>query len=217
MAMARRLLRLAAIAAVTAQQQTQTTTTFQQGAKKEWTFGDNQYKKVRDAVKPTGGGMEDERWKLDDRSECYSGTDEYMLRSVFCDAECLSDNKNDPNCAGPWYCARTKVCEEFHDPDNRDNVDPENRKCAIIRSCANHSQCYPTVAEQKAMGISTANADLSNLDDTPFKYEIAGFTVETTCCVNKKAYKHDVDIPCNAAARRGVGVVVVLLVALLCN
>ena len=123
--MARRLLRLIAIAAVTAQQQTQTTTTFQQGAKKEWTFGDNQYKKVRDAVKPrTGGGMEDERWKLDDRSECYSGTDEYMLRSVFCDAECLSDNKNDPNCAGPWYCARTKVCEEFHDPDNRDNVDP---------------------------------------------------------------------------------------------
>ena len=84
--MARRLLRLATIAAVTAQQ-TQTTTTFQQGAKKEWTFGDNQYKKV-------------------------------------------------------------------------------------------------------------------------------GFTVETTCCVNKKAYKHDVDIPCNAAARRGVGVVV-LLVALL--
>ena len=74
--MARRLLRLAAIAAAAAQQ-TQTTTTFQQGAKKEWTFGDNQYKKVRDAVKPrTGGGMEDERWKLDDRSECYSGTDE---------------------------------------------------------------------------------------------------------------------------------------------
>ena len=64
------------------------------------------------------------------------------------------------------------------------------------------------------MGISTASSDLSNLDDTPFKYEIAGFTVETTCCVNKKAYKHDVDIPCNAAARRGVGVVV-LLVALL--
>ena len=164
--MARRLLRLIAIAAATAQQQTRTTTTSQQGAKKEWTFGDNQYKKVRDAVKPrTGGGMEDERWKLDDRSECYSGTDEYMLRSVFCDAECLSDNKNDPNCAGPWYCARTKVCEEFHDPDNRDNVDPENRKCAIIRSCANHSQCYPTVAEQKAMGISTATADLSNLDE----------------------------------------------------
>ena len=66
------------------------------------------------------------------------------------------------------------------------------------------------------MGVSTANADLSNLDDTPFKYKIAGFTVETTCCVNKKAYKHDVDIPCNGAARRGVGVVV-LLVALLCN
>ena len=212
--MARRLLRLATIAAATAQQQTQTTTTFQQGAKKEWSFGDNQYKRVRDAVKPrTGGGMEDERWKLDDRSECYSGTDEYMLRSVFCDAECLSDNKNDPSCAGPWYCARTKVCEEFHDPDNRDNVDPENRKCAIIRSCANHSQCYPTAAEQKAMGVSTVNADLTNLDDTPFKYEIAGFTVETTCCVNKKAYKHDVDIPCNAAARRGVAVAA--LVALL--
>ena len=66
------------------------------------------------------------------------------------------------------------------------------------------------------MGISTVNADLTNLDDTPFKYKIAGFTVETTCCVNKKAYKHDVDIPCNGAARRGVGVVV-LLVALLCN
>ena len=66
------------------------------------------------------------------------------------------------------------------------------------------------------MGISTASSDLSNLDDTPFKYEIAGFTVETTCCVNKKAYKHDVDIPCNGAARRGVGIVVVL-VALLCN
>ena len=37
------------------------------------------------------------------------------------------------------------------------------------------------------MGISTVNADLSNLDDTPFRYKIAGFTVETTCCVNKKA------------------------------
>ena len=202
--MARRLLRLTTIIAVTAQQ-TKTTTTFEQGARKEWRFGDNQYKRVRDAVKPTGGGMEDERWKLDDRSECYSGTDEYMLRSVFCDAECLSDDKNDPNCAGPWYCARTKVCEAFHgDLSGRDDVDPENRKCAIIRSCANHSQCYPTAAEQKAMGISTASSDLSNLDDTPFKYEIAGFTVETTCCVNKKAYKHDVDIPCNAAARRGV-------------
>ena len=58
--MARRFLRLAAIAAAAAQQ-TQTTTTFQQGAKKEWTFGDNQYV-VRDAVKPgNGGGMEDER------------------------------------------------------------------------------------------------------------------------------------------------------------
>ena len=44
--------------------------------------------------------------------------------------------------------------------------------------------------------------------------KIAGFTVETTCCVNKKAYKHDVDIPCNAAARRGVGVFVVLVALL---
>ena len=52
------------------------------------------------------------------------------------------------------------------------------------------------------------------MDDTPFKYEIAGFTVETTCCVNKKAYKHDVDIPCNGAARRGVGVFVVLVALL---
>ena len=49
--------------------------------------------------------------------------------------------------------------------------------------------------------------------------EIAGFTVETTCCVNKKAYKHDVDIPCNAAARRGVAgaALVALLGLLLCN
>ena len=46
------------------------------------------------------------------------------------------------------------------------------------------------------------------------QYEIAGFTVETTCCVNKKAYKHDVDIPCNAAARRGVGAFVVLVALL---
>ena len=65
------------------------------------------------------------------------------------------------------------------------------------------------------MGISTVNADLTNLDDTPFKYRIAGFTVETTCCVNKKAYKHDVDIPCNAAARRGVAVAGAILVVLL--
>ena len=64
------------------------------------------------------------------------------------------------------------------------------------------------------MGISTVKSDLSNLDDTPFKYEIAGFTVETTCCVNKKAYKHDVDIPCNGAARRGVGAFVVLVALL---
>ena len=108
-----------------------------------------------------------------------------------------------------------EVCHLFHDKtvNDEDEKGPK-RKCMTVRSCANHSQCYPTVAEQKAMGISTASSDLSNLDDTPFKYEIAGFTVETTCCVNKNAYKHDVDIPCNAAARRGVGVVV-LLVALL--
>ena len=46
--------------------------------------------------------------------------------------------------------------------------------------------------------------------DNQYKYKIAGFTVETTCCVNKKAYKHDVDIPCNAAARRGVAVAVLV-------
>ena len=160
-------------------------------------------------------------------AQCLHGNEMYLPARVLCDRQCMLDGAavarasggtrappTPEECAGPWYCARTKVCEAFHgDLSGRDDVDPENRKCSIIRSCANHSQCYPTVAEQKAMGVSTVNADLINLDDTPFKYEIAGFSVETTCCVNKKAYKHDVDIPCNAAARRGVAVAA--LVALL--
>ena len=85
----------------------------------------------------------------------------------------------------------------------------------LSASRANHSPVLPDGRGAEGHGHLDGQRGLSNLDDTPFKYEIAGFTVETTCCVNKKAYKHDVDIPCNAAARRGVGVVV-LLVALLC-
>lgn len=182
--------------------------TFEQGARKAWAFGSTQYKRVRDAVKYNGGGMYDDRWKLDDRTECYSGTDEYAVRAVFCDAECLSENKDDPACAGPWYCARTKVCEAFHNPHGRQKVDPTSRKCAVVHSCANHSQCYPTPPDQKAMGVSTASSDLSNLDDAPFKYKLAGFTMETTCCTNRGSFKHDLDVPCNGGSAVAVSVLV---------
>mmetsp|Transcript_1254 Transcript_1254/g.4160 ORF Transcript_1254/g.4160 Transcript_1254/m.4160 type:complete len:100 (-) Transcript_1254:21-320(-) len=33
---------------------------------------------------------------------------------------------------------------------------------------------------------------------SPFRYNVMGFRVATTCCKNKNNYKSDIDIPCNA-------------------
>ena len=77
---------------------------------------------------------------------------------------------------------------------------------------------------RRLLGLATIIAVTAQQTTTTTTFEQGAkrewrFTVETTCCVNKKAYKHDVDIPCNAAARRGVAgaALVALLGLLLCN
>lgn len=71
---------------------------------------------------------------------------------------------------------------------------------------------------RRLLGLATIIAVTAQQTTTTTTFE-QGAKIETTCCVNKKAYKHDVDIPCNAAARRGVAgaALVALLGLLLCN
>mmetsp|Transcript_32728 Transcript_32728/g.101307 ORF Transcript_32728/g.101307 Transcript_32728/m.101307 type:complete len:207 (+) Transcript_32728:1407-2027(+) len=170
------------------------------GAELAWRKGSRQYDRVKDA---TPG---DERWRMHDKTECYSGTDEYTQRTVFCDAECLRDGSTrNADCAGPWYCAKTKVCQQFDDVKGREKVDSTSRKCAVVKSCANHSQCFPTPAEAERMGVDVSSSNLDRVNHEPFTYKYAGFRFETTCCANKKHFRNDVNMPCNSAAGRRLG------------
>ena len=49
-----------------------------------------------------------------------------------------------------------EVCHLFHDKtvNDEDKKGPQ-RQCMTVRSCANHSQCFPTDSDQERMRISS--------------------------------------------------------------
>ncbi|KAJ1454180.1 hypothetical protein M885DRAFT_522358 [Pelagophyceae sp. CCMP2097] len=193
------------------------TTLYQLNAEKAWRKGSQEMSDVASDMLESG-----------DRAltECYSGNELYLSRKVLCDRECMHKSnevarasgltldaaaiaENVQKCNGPWYCSRSEICEMFVTPYQSRDV-AKRRKCAVVQSCANHSQCFPTPDQAEKLSIRFEKGDL---DDAAFEQEVegktsvggyvikyGGFTVRTSCCFNKKRYRLDIDIPCNAAA-----------------
>ena len=118
-------------------------------------------------------------------------------------------------CAGPWYCARTDVCELFRNPEHAPGSDAGfDRRCTTIWGCANHSMCFPTEDAAAGMHIDFRKEDLAikrrsgdrpghqaRWVSDPMELRYGGFTVRTTCCANDHDFAVGVDMPCNGAAR----------------
>ena len=165
------------------------------GATKAWKPGSKEYKKIKNAARLAKENMrsDDLAWQLDDKTECYSGTEglyskvgaprprarararvfrsfslrprvEPSQRTVFCDAECLHSGKPAEYCAGPWYCSTTRVCETYNHRHQGKIVHHEWPKCARIKSCAHYEQCFPTEEQFQAMGFHEGtNAEFQEL------------------------------------------------------
>lgn len=150
----------------------------------------------------------DRAWQEKDVTECFSGTEAYGSRTVFCDAECANKHGASADCGGPWYCARTKICQPFVRREDHRAVDRHTPRCVVVRSCANHTQCFPTDARAAAGHVALPPGGVTEaVKHDPFEYAFAGFTAETTCCVNDRddaggRYRNDRDLPCNAGNRR---------------
>lgn len=187
------------------------------GATKAWENTESGYfKKIDNAARLAKKNMPDDlAWQLHDKTECYSGAEGlYSKRTVFCDAECLHSGKPAEYCAGPWYCSTTRVCETYNHRHQGTIVHNQWRKCARIKSCAHYEQCFPTEEQFQAMGFHEGtNAEFQEVPvpnhtelakgngvplSSPFRYNVMGFRVATTCCKNKNNYRSDIDIPCNA-------------------
>lgn len=180
-------------------------------------------------------------------TQCFTGNELYLSERVLCDRQCMTNTEEtasasgfgyagrDPpyrylaeQCNGPWYCARTEICETFVNPAHVPGADsPIRRSCTVIRGCANHSQCFPTEDQAAAMNIEFGPEDavVGYPNDTitggqvyrssgegegnkagwaqkPFVMRYGGITVKTTCCANHDKYEVDVDMPCNSAPGR---------------
>ena len=195
--------------------------TYQQGASKEWD------EPIEDDYNDDGEII---------RTQCYTGSELYDISKTYCDLECLHSSKNrrkvvkasgrdgeidDDGCAGPWYCSKMEVCQLHHMKNTNDQEEGFHRGCMVVRSCANHSQCFPSEDDQKNMNIQWFTdwdgtmADLgSRIRDHGFKMFYGGMTYTTTCCVNRKNYRPGIDTPCNAAsAPAGGGLLVAAALA----
>lgn len=176
---------------------------FPLGAIRAWTFGDAQFQNVRDNT---------QSWEEEDTTECMSYNERYAEARVFCDRECIRENGPIPECAGPWYCSKTVVCQN----DNRLRVDKEalQRDCIIVRGCANHSQCFPN--DNQAENMRLTPQDFS--EDTArngLRVTFGGITMRTFCCTNKDDYNFNIHQPCNSATSVAGGFLVVVLCSLL--
>lgn len=156
------------------------------------------------------------------RTQCFTGSAGYQVGKTFCDLECLESSRNRgrvndasgregelldaTGCDGPWYCSKMEVCQLYHTKNTNDQEKGFHRGCMTIRSCANHSQCFPTVDDESRMNIQWFrdwDGDVrslgSKIRDHGFKMFYGGMTYTTTCCVNRKNYRPGIDTPCNAA------------------
>jgi len=185
--------------------------TYQQGAEHEWDD-------------PHDDDYSDDGATI--RTQCYTGSDLYQTEKTFCDLECLDSYKgkrrvsrasgrdgaiDDVDCSGPWYCSKMEICQMYHQKNTNDQEQGFQRGCMTVRSCANHSQCFPTAQDQRNMNIQWYDgwdgtmADLgSRIRDHGFKMFYGGMTFETTCCVNRHNYRPGIDTPCNAASATSV-------------
>ena len=169
------------------------------------------------------------------RTLCFTGAGNYARQQAYCDLECKANAKQrravakasgrdddgyNEDCRGPWYCSKMEVCHLFHDKtvNDEDEKGPK-RKCMTVRSCANHSQCFPSDADQERMRISSnvftigprrvddgysasKSALASQIRDHGFTMQYGGMEHTTRCCVNRKNFRPTIDTPCNSAAGR---------------
>ncbi|KAH8059255.1 hypothetical protein JL721_9351 [Aureococcus anophagefferens] len=162
--------------------------TYQQGAEHEWDD-------------PHDDDYSDDGATI--RTQCYTGSDLYQTEKTFCDLECLDSYKgsaprvalpgrdgaiDDVDCSGPWYCSKMEICQMYHQKNTNDQEQGFQRGCMTVRSCANHSQCFPTAQDQRNMNIQWYDgwdgtmADLgSRIRDHGFKMFYGGMTFETAC------------------------------------
>lgn len=170
------------------------------GGEKAWRVGSNEYRDIRND--------NDDAWKVADKTLCYSGNELYEQKKVFCDAECIAENGNDELCNGPWYCSKAEICQEFRTPRGYDTIDPIQRRCVVVRSCANHSQCFPNDNQAAADGVVLVDdewATKSQVRRQGYDVSYAGMTMNTVCCKNRRTFKSDKDLPCNGASSASVG------------
>ena len=169
------------------------------------------------------------------RTLCFTGAGNYARQQAYCDLECKANQKTrkavakasgrdddgyNEDCRGPWYCSKMEVCHLFHDKtvNDEDKKGPK-RKCMTVRSCANHSQCFPTDSDQERMRISSnaftirprkvddgysesKSALGTQIRDHGFTMQYGGMEHTTRCCVNRKNFRPTIDTPCNSAAGR---------------
>ena len=148
-------------------------------------------------------------------TECFTGSQEYELTRVFCDAVCRrsesarraisersgrgDDSRTDAeHCNGPWYCSRQEICETFHKSDPNSAADAR-KSCLVVRSCANHTHCFPTDEDADNMNILFRNQTAKTIRDHGFRAFYGGMSFRTTCCENRPNYRPGIDLPCNAA------------------
>ena len=161
-------------------------------------------------------------------AQCLHGNEMYLPARVLCDRQCMLDGAavarasggtrappTAEECAGPWYCARTDVCELFRNPEHAPGADAGfDRRCTTIWGCANHSMCFPDEDAAAGMHIDFRKEDLAikrrsgdrpghqaRWVSDPMELRYGGFTVRTTCCANDHDFAVGVDMPCNGAAR----------------
>jgi hypothetical protein len=170
------------------------------------------------------------------RTQCFTGAGNYARQQTYCDLECKesrdtrravakasgrSDDGINEDCRGPWYCSKMEVCHLFSGKTvNDQDEDGPKRKCVTVRSCANHSQCFPNEADQERMRLDypffqymTTSKLGTEIRDNGFKFRYGGMEHTTRCCVNRPNFRPTVDTPCNSAARArffGVGALLVL-------
>ena len=180
------------------------------------------------------------------RTLCFTGAGNYARQQAYCDLECKANQKTrkavakasgrdddgyNEDCRGPWYCSKMEVCHLFHDKtvNDEDKKGPK-RKCMTVRSCANHSQCFPTDSDQERMRISSnaftirprkvddgysesKSALGTQIRDHGFTMQYGGMEHTTRCCVNRNNFRPTIDTPCNSGvrARLSLSVAVVAL------
>lgn len=148
-------------------------------------------------------------------TECFTGSEMYELTRVFCDQLCRrhesgrqdvsrqsgrgDDSRTEKEyCNGPWYCSRTEICETFSKLDPNEDSRSE-KSCMVVRSCANHSHCFPTPEDASNMNIVYQDVEPNDVLKSGFTSYFGGQRFTTTCCSNRANYRPGIDAPCNSA------------------